>query len=311
MTPAAGALHRAAVLDIGSNSVLLLTVAVAPDGRARGIDAGLATTRLGTGLGPGGRLDASARARTEQAVATFAARARQGGAERLWAFGTGALRRACDGAEAARALAVAAGTAVEVLSEEREGRLAYSAAVHGLDAGKEPVVVADIGGATTEITLGRGETVEATASLPVGALELAERRAASQADDLGMTGHPLLARARAAGARLIVSGGTATALAAVALGLRAYDAARVHGHIIAAEALRALVRRLVTDGVPAGMLDPERAAILPAGALVLEGIARALGADAVQVSDHGVRHAYLRERLAETGIVADFRHLWS
>jgi hypothetical protein len=34
-------------------------------------------------------------------------------------------------------------------------------------------------------------------------------------------------------------------------------------------------------------------------------------ADAVRVSDHGVRHAYLRERLADAGVTADLRSLWS
>jgi len=50
----------AAVIDVGSNSVLLLTVAVT-DGRARAVDAARATTQLGAGLVPGGTLGMDAR----------------------------------------------------------------------------------------------------------------------------------------------------------------------------------------------------------------------------------------------------------
>ena len=57
-------------------------------------------------------------------------------------------------------------------------------------------------------------------------------------------------------------------------------------------------------------LDPGRGTILPAGALVLERVAGALGADRIVVSDHGVRHAYLRAALARDGLPADFGELW-
>ncbi len=59
-----------------------------------------------------------------------------------------------------------------------------------------------------------------------------------------------------------------------------------------------------------GVLDPGRAAILPAGAIVLDGVLRAVGATTVTVSDHGVRHAYLRERLRALGVAADLGALW-
>jgi exopolyphosphatase/guanosine-5'-triphosphate,3'-diphosphate pyrophosphatase len=87
----------AAVIDVGSNSVLLL---VAAGGRV--LDEAVETTRLGTGLFEGGRLDPAARARTLAAVERLAARARAAGARAVWAFGTAAMRRAADGAAFAR-----------------------------------------------------------------------------------------------------------------------------------------------------------------------------------------------------------------
>ena len=114
------------------------------------------------------------------------------------------------------------------------------------------------------------------------------------------------ARARAAGAVAVASGGTATSLAAIALGLRRYEPWRVHGATLAAD-------RLDTLGSPAdaSAIDPGRAAILPAGASIVAAVLAAAGVASVRVSDHGVRHAYLRERLAALGISVSMGALWT
>ncbi len=299
----------ASVVDVGSNSVLLLTLALDASGRARQRDAALVTTRLGSGAGDGGALDPAACARTRAAVVALVERARRSGASRCWGFATGAARRARDGGAFAAGLASAAGCPVEVLSGADEAGLAYAAVAHALAGEDRPVLAVDVGGATTELTLGHGEVVEAGASLPLGALALTEAGGAAGPGIARVLREAALpGRARAAGAALVCSGGTATALAALDLGLAAYDPARVHGHTLPVARLAALARR---PRALAGVLDEGRAHILPAGALVLERIADAAGAPVIRVSDHGVRHAYLRRRLALEGVVADLRALWS
>jgi len=325
--PGAGLPTVAAVIDVGSNSVLLLTVAVDGSGRGRAIDEALATTRLGAGLARGGRLDAAARARTQEAVVAFAARARESGATRVWACGTAAMREAADGPVFARDLEAAAGVPVEVLSGESEARLAYAAVAHGLDVEHGATLVADVGGRTTELTLGRGERISAAESLPLGALALTEASLRGDppapAEVQRLVDHvdgALAASAvprRAAGevARLVASGGTATALAALDLGLMDYDGRRVHGHVLTRDMLDGLAQRLLALSAAARSslagLDPGRAAILPAGTIVLGRIAAATGAATLTVSDHGVRHAYLRAQLVATGNGAHFRALWA
>ena len=303
----------AAAIDVGSNSVLLLTVAVGLDTRVRTVDTALETTRLGTRLRDGGLLDGDARRRTIAAVEAFAARARRAGADGVWAFATAAVRRAADGDAFAREVEETAGVSLEVLSGAREAALAYTAVAHGLPAVRGPLLVVDVGGGTTELTLGQGETVGETASLSLGALALTESGAsplAAHVDGI-LAGCELPARAALRGASLAASGGTATALAALDLGLAHYDPGRVHGHRLGRDALAALVARLATLP-PAAVaslagLDPGRAAILPAGAVVLERVVAAARAKAVTVSDHGVRHGYLRERLLAAGVPVDFR----
>jgi exopolyphosphatase/guanosine-5'-triphosphate,3'-diphosphate pyrophosphatase len=297
----------ASVVDVGSNSVLLLTLGLDGNGRARQRDAALATTRLAAGLTPGDRLDPAARTRTRDAVLALVTRAREHGATRCWAFATGAARRARDGTDFAGELAEAAGCPVEVLSGDDEAALAYAAVSHALGEDTRPVLAVDVGGATTELTLGRGEDVEARTSLPLGALTLTERGSSAADVTRVLAGSPLPARARAAGAALLCSGGTATALAALDLRLPAYDPAAVHGHRLAVDGLDALPPRA---RVLPGVLDEGRTLILPAGASILGAVARAAGATTVRVSEHGVRHAYLRRRLAGEGVAADLRRLW-
>lgn len=295
----------AAVLDVGSNSVLLLTVAVTA-GRAVVRDEALATTQLGTGLVAGGSLDGAARARTREAVVGFVARARAAGATGVWAYATGAARRARDGAAFVAECADAAGCPVVILSGDDEARLAYAAASLG-GADDVPRVVVDVGGATTELTRGRGPAILESVSVPLGALTLTERhdadagRAAAIAAVLATT--PLPSRAR--DAELVVSGGTASALAAIDLGLDAYAPSRTHRHRLKVDRLPTLATR----GDDAG-IDPGRARLLPAGAAVLAAVARATGHADVVVSELAVRHAYLAERLAADGIAADFGAPW-
>jgi exopolyphosphatase/guanosine-5'-triphosphate,3'-diphosphate pyrophosphatase len=313
-----------AVLDVGSNSVLLLTVAV-ERGRARLVDEALATTRLGTGLLAGGIIGDEAAARTCEQVVALTQRARTAGASDVWAFATGAARHAANGVAVVRALGDASGVAIEVLSGVREAELAYAAALLALPLSGAPLLVVDAGGATTEVALGRGAAVWQCESHAVGALALTEAHVrgdppspaemASLGESLRATfaAARVLAAGRAAGAQMVVSGGTATTLAAIDLGLASHAPARIRGHVLTCRVIAATAHRLaglrVSERLEVVRLDPGRAAVLPAGALLLAEAAAAAGVDSVRVSDFGVRHAYLHERLAAGGISVDWSSL--
>src|SRR5207244_5132635 len=106
----------------------------------------------------------------------------------------------------------------------------------------------------------------------------------------------------------------APSLAAHALGLTPYAPRRAQGHALERHALAGLVARLARmsadERAALAGLEPGRAAILPAGALVLQGVMDASGAARLVVSDHGVRHAYLRVALGRGGVRAGPGGLW-
>ena len=103
-----------------------------------------------------------------------------------------------------------------------------------------------------------------------------------------------------AGARLVAVAGTVTTLAAVALALPEYDAARVHGSALSLDGLRALLGRLaaLTTGERARLpgMEPKRADVIVAGAVLVVAALELGGFDALTVSDRGVRWGLLHDR---------------
>ncbi|HQR29236.1 MAG TPA: Ppx/GppA family phosphatase, partial [Anaeromyxobacteraceae bacterium] len=102
------------------------------------------------------------------------------------------------------------------------------------------------------------------------------------------------------GARLVAVAGTVTTLAAVAQALPAYDALRVHGAELARGALRDLLARLsaLTTAERARLpgMEPKRADVIVAGAVLVAAALDLGGFDALTVSDRGVRWGLLHDR---------------
>ncbi len=102
-----------------------------------------------------------------------------------------------------------------------------------------------------------------------------------------------------AGATLVGVAGTVTSLAAMAESLASYDPLRVHGYRLSRAALAGQITRLAgaTQAERERMagIDPRRADVILAGALILDGLATAAGAAEVRVSDRGIRWGLLHE----------------
>jgi exopolyphosphatase / guanosine-5'-triphosphate,3'-diphosphate pyrophosphatase len=116
------------------------------------------------------------------------------------------------------------------------------------------------------------------------------------------TAEPLTRLALGEPTTLVGVAGTVTTLKAVELGLAAYDAARVHGAVLTLSAVEALYEKLagmtLAERVELPGLEPKRADVIVAGALIVRELLRAVGAVETVVSDRGVRFGLL-ERLCE------------
>jgi exopolyphosphatase/guanosine-5'-triphosphate,3'-diphosphate pyrophosphatase len=289
-----------AVLDLGSNTVLLLVMD--PGGRVRLERAEI--TRLGEGVFERGRLADAARVRTLEVVGRFAREARAAGAGFVLAVGTEALRRASDGREFLADL-VARGLVdrARLLSGEEEAVCAIEATRRSRAQGAAPPVVIDVGGGSTEVAWTRDDSVLGV-SLPLGTVRLTERfvksdppapaELAAIADAIERELAPLAVAGPPLGAPVVAVAGTATTLAALELALEPYDAERVEGMLFTARRLAEWRERLAGQTVERRRelpgMEPGRADVIVAGLAILEGALAALGASEFRVSGRGVRH---------------------
>lgn len=292
-----------AAIDIGTNTTLLLVATV--DGQnVQVLYEQAEITRLGRGIGIGGGLQAANIAHTLDVLREFSSIAQRYGA-RIVAVGTEGLRRATNSElfldPAERILE----SGVEVISGDREAELVFAATVRSFpEEARGAISVIDIGGGSTEFILASAGKVLFRRSLPLGSVRLHERflhddppSPAQCAALVAYVENALGAIPFTSGAALIGTAGTVTTLCAMSLGLSTYDPTVVHGHKLPVEALDLQIERLVdastTERQTIIGLDPKRADVILAGALLLRTISKAAGADMVVVSDRGVRWGLL------------------
>ncbi len=248
----------------------------------------------------------------------MAAEARLQGAQAIVAVGTAGLRAAVNAADFLAVVTDGAGVTVEVISGEAEARLAYAAAVQGAGALTGPVAVFDTGGGSSQFTFGDAGRVDERFSVPLGAVAVTERFGldgrvdGTTLDEARAAVAEQLARIAGRPARTVVGmGGAVTNLAAVRHRLARYDPEVVQGTSLdRAELGRQieLYRSLDAAGrreLPG--VQPGRAAVILAGALIVDTVLALLGAGGLTVSDRGLRHGVLEERFGAGPAVAPAR----
>ncbi len=292
---------RTAVIDIGSNTLLLLITEPGADGELRAIVDLCRFGRLGQGLDASGQLHPDAIARSLDICREFRATMDHHAIDRLAVIATEAVRRATNGREFVAPAEVILGAPIEVIPGEREAALAFTAQRRSLPGLRgRPIVVVDVGGASTELIVAEDDRVTSAVSVPIGAVRLAERhlrhdpatadeRAALVADiDAALA--PLTLPT---GSTLVASAGTATTLAAIDLALPRYDPSRVHGLTLSPARLTELGERLLTatsDERRAIVgVEPQRVDVIGAGAAIFVRVAARLRAPEIVISDRGIR----------------------
>ncbi|MEA3510341.1 MAG: Ppx/GppA family phosphatase [Actinomycetota bacterium] len=278
------------VVDIGTNSMRLLVV---DDGAERARDA--VVTALGSGVDRTGRFNPDRVATTLDVLGRFGETMDRLGVERRRAVATSATRNAGDGAAFIMQAARVLGVVPEVISGTEEAGLSYLGATASFDD-RIPTVVIDIGGGSTEFVYGKGTMMSAT-SIELGSVRLTERLLPSRPTPEADLRNSRSAAAEAFNdvpasnepARAIGVAGSFTSLAAITLDLSKYDRARVHGAILTAVEIDHMIERLSTMTIAETRtipsLDPNRAPVILAGAILAEAALAAVGFDQIYVSE--------------------------
>jgi exopolyphosphatase / guanosine-5'-triphosphate,3'-diphosphate pyrophosphatase len=307
---------RASVLDLGSNSFHVL-VADLDEGRVTPVLRQREMLHLGAVVARHGVVPPADRTRAVDTVAHLAELARRAGAVEQHAVATSALRDAEDGAEVIAELAEAAGTEVRVLDGVEEARVGYLGVRAAVAVRAEPVLVLDLGGGSLELTVGAGDEVRWSTSLPLGASRLstlvdddppAPRDLEALRARVDRHLDPIVdALAHQAPATTIAVGGTVRAMARIAARDRdVWLPATLNQLRIPVPELDDLRDRLVAldlDGrlaVP-GMKD-RRADHLHVAATVLTRVLERLGTTTITISDWGLREGLLLDAHARTSV---------
>ena len=164
---------RAAALDIGTNTVVLLVADVTAAGLTP-LFGRSKTARLGAGARADGTLAPESIARAVAAATEFVAEARSADVAAIYMIGTAAVRDAPNRDDLLRQIEREAGVACRVVSGDEEADLTFLGATAGesLDGA---LAVGDIGGGSTERIVAVNGTIRERRSLPLGSGRLTER----------------------------------------------------------------------------------------------------------------------------------------
>jgi len=292
-----------AVIDIGTNTVLLLVAEIDASGKIITLEYRQRVPRLGRGVDSRRFLQRDSMERVVQVLLEFRAIADGHHPDVIAVCGTSAVRDAANRDEFAALIKQRTGFDLEILTGEEEALWTYRGAVSGVP-GLARATVVDIGGGSTELTTGTAQVITHRVSLDIGSVRLTERH---------LQHDPPLAAEIAATRNAIISGlaslpstfpgeagrvvgvaGTATTLALLAQKRRGFDLQAVSGFVLRRDAISRLVSELESSSNSQILRLADymegRNDIITAGAIILEEVVGFLGAEEIIVSERGVRY---------------------
>ena len=293
---------RVAAVDCGTNSIRLLVADLLDGGGLVDVHREMRIVRLGQDVDRTGRLAPEALERTRIALADYAHTLSAAGAQRVRLVATSATRDAQNRAEFEAVVQAELGVAPEVVTGEQEAALSFAGAASVLSDVTGGLLVADIGGGSSELVRGGDGPLRAH-SMDIGSVRLTERHlhddppTATQIEAAEADVRTALAAARLdvpldAAVPVVGVAGTVTTVVAMALGLPRYDSARVDGAVLPADVVRGTTGRLLgmtrDERAAVPVIHPGRIDVIAAGALILRALIDETGVPELTASEHDI-----------------------
>ena len=306
-------MKRASFIDIGTNTALLLIADLDPvNNRIIPVLHRQTIVRLGKNVDEQKIIDHVAMQRLIQCLLDFKELSKEHKAERIVAAGTSALRDAKNRMEIIDEVVMASGIVIKTLSGEEEAALTFTGAIAGMENAPERFTVIDIGGGSTEISMGDMACLDQSVSLDIGSVRLTERLfsdqppsetefyAAKEEIDRMFTGNlePFFAGRE----HVFGVAGTLTTIAKLVSGQKEFDPAKIHNYPLHYNQVRQLleelksltIEQIIGRGVPEGRAD-----VITMGTLILHQFMRLLGVQEITVSIQGLRYGMALKELQQ------------
>jgi exopolyphosphatase/guanosine-5'-triphosphate,3'-diphosphate pyrophosphatase len=306
--------RRAAVVDLGTNSIRLLVARWTPgDDEIQELARDMVLTRIGQDVDRTGAIGEEPLRRSLLVLARYCRRARALGAERIHLAATSAVRDASNRDALAEVVLKLTGEPMEVVSGEEEGELSFAGATRGLVDVPAPYLVLDIGGGSTEFALGEREPAHVL-STRMGSVRLTERYvhadppSSEDVETLGAAIDSVLSKVEGRvpvreARTLIAVAGTATTMQGIALRLPEYDPEALHRSWITAEEVERVFRLLVDmtteERRALPVMPPGREDVIPAGAAILASVMRRWGFERALVSETDILDGLMDRMFAQ------------
>ncbi|MCG8344826.1 MAG: Ppx/GppA family phosphatase [Chlorobiales bacterium] len=304
-------MKRLSFIDIGTNTALLLIADLDPaNNRIEPVLHRQTIVRLGKNVDEQKIIDHAAMQRLIQCMLDFKDLSGEHGAQGIVAAGTSALRDAKNRMEIIDEVVMASDIVIKTLSGKEEAALTFTGAVAGMKDVPERFTVIDIGGGSTEISMGDTEHIEHSISLDIGSVRLTERLftgqppseteflSAKEEIDSILTGN--LEPFFTCRERVYGVAGTLTTIAGLVSGQQEFDPEKIHNYPLhydqvmqLLEELKSLsVEEIIKKGVPEGRAD-----VITTGTLILHQFMRLLGIPKLRVSIQGLRYGLALKEL--------------
>ena len=301
------------MIDLGTNSTRLMVADISSEGEVLELVRETRVTRLGRGVDLSGKLSDEGIEAVCAAVADYMATVHPLAPDHVVAIATSAVRDAANGEAFLAELRERFPLSPQVIDGETEARLTFAGATAGRADRDSCILVADIGGGSTELVAGCDRRVQFWTSMQTGVVrqterhithdppqpgeleELADEVRASIADEISHASPPQVELG-------IAVAGTPTSLAAIELGIVPYDSALVNGHKLTMTSIQRSLSKLASVPIAERFrlpgLQPERAPTIVAGVVILVQVMRAFGLDEIEVSENDILHGAALERAA-------------
>jgi exopolyphosphatase/guanosine-5'-triphosphate,3'-diphosphate pyrophosphatase len=303
-----------AAIDIGTNSFHLVIAEVNTEtGRFKILGKEKEMVRLGSGSTDMKYLSEAVMSRGIAVLKRFRTVADAFHAD-VRAIATSAVREAANKQEFFRRVKMETGIRMEIVSGPEEARLIYLGVLQALPVFPKKILLIDIGGGSTEFLIGEKRSICFSNSLKLGAVRLSERffysgTLSKQTIDecrkfIRGSLAPIVRDIKKRQFDVCIgTSGTINNLANIIRANRgeatdlslnnvSFSKAELLGTVKNILALPTPTERIEIDGI-----DPSRADIIPAGAIILEQIVLALGLRILTVSEYSLREGILLDSI--------------
>lgn len=164
---------KVGIIDLGSNSIRMIVVAINDRGAYRLIDQAKSMDRLGEGMSDGGKIQEESLTRSLSTLKIFKNFVDSYDVDLLIPVATAALRRSTNQKEVLKRIKKETGLRFQVLTRDREAYYSYLGVINTLDL--EDFIMVDIGGGSIQIAKVQNRKIEEAVNLPFGAISLTEQ----------------------------------------------------------------------------------------------------------------------------------------